>query len=115
MALGLSLLAIPILVCAADVTLAWDPNPEADLAGYKIYHSDTSGGPYDEIPVRILLLEDLTDPQNPEYTITGVEPGRHFWVLTAFDFFYNESGFSNEATDETPPATPTNCIIKSIQ
>ena len=28
---------------AADVTVAWDPNPEPDVAGYKIYYGNQSG------------------------------------------------------------------------
>ena len=30
---------------AYDVVIAWDPNSEADIAGYKIYGSEGSPGP----------------------------------------------------------------------
>ena len=29
---------------AADFTLGWDPNPEGNLAGYKIYYKEKSHG-----------------------------------------------------------------------
>jgi hypothetical protein len=48
---------------AYDVVLAWDPNAESDLAGYKIYSSEGSPGPpYDLIDT--YSLDDI-DPDNP--------------------------------------------------
>ena len=29
-------------LCAGDVTLQWDPNPETDLAGYRVYYGTGS-------------------------------------------------------------------------
>jgi hypothetical protein len=36
-------LLFPSLSFAAKVTLAWDPNREPSLAGYKLYHGFSSG------------------------------------------------------------------------
>jgi hypothetical protein len=65
---------------AAYFTLRWDPNPEEDLAGYKIHYKEESyGEPYDgqdadqgdsPIIVPLVLLED---PENPQSQITGCE------------------------------------------
>jgi len=109
---------------AASVTLRWDANTEADLAKYKLYQAETAGGPYIKAQVvgegnlvAIILLADLSDITNPEYTLTGVTDGRHYWVLTAADLSNNESGFSNEVTtiiDSTPPAPPGGLSIWEI-
>ena len=48
---------------AYDVVLAWDPNAESDLGGYKIYRSEGClGPPYDLIDTYSL---DVIDPDNP--------------------------------------------------
>lgn len=109
---------------AANVTFRWDANPETDLAKYKLYQAETAGGPYTKAQVvgegnlvAIMLLADLADPANPEYTLTDVADGQHYWVLTAADLTNNESGFSNEVTtiiDTTPPAPPSNLSIWEI-
>lgn len=94
------------LCFAADVTLRWDANTETDLAGYKLYYkTDTTGAPYDGTgadqgpsPVNI-PLGSLSDPNNPEFTITGVDAGHiYFLVITAYDTEENESGYSNEVS-----------------
>ena len=83
-----------------QVRLAWDPNTEEDLAGYSLYHSHNSGGPYEK-------SQDI--PAGTEEYVETVEEGIHFWVLTAFDTSRNESGYSNEVSvelDGTAPAAP---------
>ena len=91
---------------AADITLRWDENTETDLAGYKLYYkTDTPGSPYDGTgadqgpsPVDI-PIGSLSDPNNPEFTITGLDAGHiYFLVLTAYDTEENESGYSNEVS-----------------
>ena len=90
---------------AADFTLGWDPNPEGDLAGYKIYYKEKSyGEPYDgqdadqgDSPI-IVPLALLEDPDNPQYQITGLKDNKiYFFVLTAYDDAdpANESDYSN--------------------
>ena len=96
---------LPGLASAAEVTLAWDANREPNLAGYKIYYDTSSGFPYygteadqGTSPI-IVYVEDLDDPNNPEYTLTGLDDTEHyFFALTAFDDENPESGFSNEAS-----------------
>ena len=68
---------------AADFILKWDPHPEADLAGYKIYYKEKFyGEPYDgkgaaqgDSPI-IVPLALLQDPDNPQYQITGLEDNK---------------------------------------
>jgi len=104
------LIAFPVF--AADVSFEWDANTESDLAGYRLYQSDTSGlytyGTGNEV-------KDI--PAGTETcTVTGVPDGVWYWVLTAYDTHGNESGPSNEVSadiDETPPGPPVQfrCII----
>ena len=81
-----------ILILAASVLLAWDANPEPDLAGYKIHvgiESFTLGNP----PVQTLDVGNVT--QSP---IDGLSYGtQYFFVVTAY-CPTGESGYSNEVT-----------------
>ena len=74
---------------AAQVTLAWDHNKEADLAGYKIYYG-TSSGNYD-------VTWDVGNWTT--CTIAGLEEGKtYYFAATAYDIHDNESDFSNEVS-----------------
>ena len=100
----LVVLGVAQWVLAAEVQLAWDPNTEEDLAGYRLYHR-AEGEQYGTYTHEIAA---------PDSTVTLSYPdGRHYWRLTAFDQANNESGFSNEINayvsapaDVTPPAVP---------
>ena len=93
------------IASAAEVTLAWDANIEPDLAGYKIYYDTNSGAPYygtdadQGISPITVLIEDLGDPDYPEFTLTGLLDDQDYYIaLTAFNNEDAESGFSNEAS-----------------
>jgi uncharacterized membrane protein YgcG len=90
--LVLLLLAAPAL--SADVTLAWDPNSEADLEGYGVYFKlGASGPPYDLFGY--VTLQELNDPDNPAFALTGLEKGsNYYFAVTAYDTAGNESGYS---------------------
>lgn len=94
-----------------NVTFQWDKNTESDLAGYKIYSSATSGSGYTEI--KDVLVADC--PASPcQATVTGIVDGTWYFVVTAYDNYGNESGYSNEITDTfdtTPPEPPQNLSI----
>ena len=73
----------------ASVTLAWTPNTEPDLAGYKVYRA-TSSGSYG---AAIATLPANTT----SFVATGLQPGvTYFFVITAFDSSGNESARSPE-------------------
>ena len=90
---------------AAQATLAWDPNTESDLAGYRV-HYGTSSGSYTV----------HTDVHNvTTYTVTGLTAGQtYYFAATAYDTSGNESGYSNPVSYAVPgvngapttPATP---------
>ncbi|MGA1870092.1 MAG: PKD domain-containing protein [bacterium] len=89
---------------SSEVTLAWDKNSEPDLMAYKVYYkTGSSGAPYDGTGAYqgssgiTVLTEDLDDPNNPTYLLSGLNNiDTYFFAVTAVDEAYNESDFSNE-------------------
>ena len=114
------LLAIPFLFFlstaeAAYVDLAWSPNGEADLGGYRVYYGMASGEYIRSVNVGKAtsyrldnLLDDVT----------------YFIALTAYDRAGNESDFSEEVSavgvfeeTESPPGeyadTEGGCFVST--
>ena len=98
-----------LLVAAAhagsNVTLSWDPVTAPDLAGYRLYQSDTAGR-Y-QYGAEHCAAEIAAGTET--VTLQDVPDGAWYWVATAFDDKGNESGPSNEVTavlDATPPPAP---------
>jgi len=61
---------------SAQVTLAWDPNTEADLSGYKIYYGNYSGNYQWNIDVGTQTT----------CTISNLQTGRtYYFTATAYD------------------------------
>ena len=94
----LRLLWTTLMVCqiaglahAATVKLAWDPNTEADLAGYNVYRSQTSGSGYSRLNGSLVLTSSFNDA-------TVVSGQTYFYSVTAVNTLAVESGFSNEVT-----------------
>jgi len=94
---------------SADVTLAWDPNSEADLEGYGVYFKQgASDPPYDLFGY--VALQELNDPDNPVFAVTGLTKGSsYYFAVTAYDAAGNESGYSTpvcaEIGDQILPCT----------
>jgi len=106
--IALFVLAISSTTASAQtdsVTLAWAANTEPDLAGYYLYYKignpsepfDGTGASQGDSPIKIPLAQ-LSDPDNPEYTLTGLDDQAvYYFVLTAYDNESpeNESEYSN--------------------
>jgi fibronectin type 3 domain-containing protein len=70
--------------------LTWSANTESDLAGYKIYRAEASGG----YGAPIAILGNVTS-----YIATGLQVGKtYYFVITAYDSAGNESLPSNEVS-----------------
>jgi hypothetical protein len=87
--------ALGTIAHAYDVTLAWDPNDEPDLAGYIVFvNEDGTGSPYYQLDAVSL---DEIEPENPMFTATELKENiQYCFVLTAYNTDGYESGFSNE-------------------
>jgi hypothetical protein len=101
---GLLLLLIAILSLlvpaahAGQVTVAWDPNPEPEVAGYKIYYGTTAGN----------YTSSLDAGNATSILISGLQDGAtYFFSAVAYDASNNESGFSNEITYAVPAGAAT--------
>jgi len=93
-----SLLLIPLSVQnvqGASVTLAWDPNPEANLKGYKVYYGSTRGS-----------YSFMVDAGNrTSLTISGLAAGKtYYFAATAYGYAGEESEMSHELRYDTPIA-----------
>ncbi len=92
-----------LLVCAARaqaavVTVAWDANPEADLAGYIVSWGTQTG-----------IYTNSQDVGNvATYTVPDLQPGSTYYVAVQA---YNTNGlsgpYSTELTTTTPPGPVT--------
>jgi hypothetical protein len=83
------------LTFAADVMLGWDPNSEADLAGYGAYYFRLDDPSVVYNLFGYVSIEELNDSSNPTITITGLDLGAQYqFAVTAYDTVGNESSFS---------------------
>ncbi len=72
-----------------SVLLAWSPNRESDLQGYKIYYGTSSRNYTVSIDVGKIT----------SYTVNGLSLGRtYYFALKAVDTAGNQSGYSTEST-----------------
>jgi hypothetical protein len=80
---------------AYDITLAWDPNSEMNIAGYNLYvRVDNS-----ENKLFYELTLDDIDPANPQFMVMDLENEVAYdFVVTALDSDGRESDFSNEVS-----------------
>ncbi len=85
---------------SAEVTLAWDPNTEPDLAGYKIY-----------IGVQSRQYSWIQDAGNrTQATVENLDNNiKYFLSITAYNTQGIESGVSNEI-NYTPPSNFKNYL-----
>ena len=73
------------------VRLAWNPNTEHDLAGYKMYSGIESGN-YDNV---------IDIGNHASYTAKNLVKGQKYYLaITAYDTSGNESGYSKEVVAE---------------
>ncbi len=78
---------------AAEITLAWDQNPESDIAGYKVYYGFESGAYSNVIDIGSYT----------SCTISGLEEGETYFIAaTAYDTSGDESAYSGEITYTVP-------------
>jgi MYXO-CTERM domain-containing protein len=114
----LGCVVFPTVTSAATVELAWDPNSETDLGGYKIYYGTEAQPPYKGTfakegasPITI-PLSSLKDKQNPTFTLTGIPACQRVnFAVTAYNAG-GESDFSNLVSQVIVPK-PTEVKVSS--
>ena len=82
------------------VALGWDENTEADLFGYNVYRSIAPGGPYSKINSVVITTNSYNDD-----AVTNEMT--YYYVVTAIDLSFHESGHSNEIEVVTNYTGPT--------
>ena len=97
------ILLIVVFLCwgvpayALDITLQWDANSEADLAGYKIYYKTETSGPSYDGTGAFEGNSPIDVGNTTEITLHGLdEDVTYFFAVTAYNTDLLESGFSNE-------------------
>ena len=79
------------------VTLAWERNPEPEVAGYKIYWGEVS-----RQYTQVLDVEDT-----PSALLTNLEAGKTYhFAVTAYNGALHESPFSQEIVVSIAPTNP---------
>jgi len=78
------------------ITIAWDPNKEPELAGYRIYYG-TASGSYKR------CVDIGNPPKSPsgliEYTLSGLDKGKKYYIaVIAYEKNKDTSGFSSEVS-----------------
>lgn len=81
------------------VSLRWEPVPEPDVAGYRIYREGTDG------------FELVGTIDQPEWTASGAPPGTVRYRVTAFD----RSGLESEPAEVTVHTEPAREIPSALR
>lgn len=108
----LVLLLMSSLASAAEVRVTWTANTEADLAGYRIYAADSSGGQvYGADKALVTAAKTATEAR------ATIPEKKMFFTMTAFDAAGNESKPSIEimVNGDGPPVPPVIIRIELIQ
>ena len=86
----------------AQIKLAWDPNTEPDVAGYKVYYGTASRTYGSAIDVGNVTT----------YTFPGLTQGVTYYIaLTAYDSANHESGYSNEVSGKITETISTPNVL----
>ena len=92
-------------VYSLDVTLAWDPNSDEDLAGYRIFYRK-DGQSYD-------FEEPTWEGGQTTCTIYNLDDNTtYYFIVRAFDIWGSENGDSNEARYEPSKNDPPSGTIE---
>lgn len=76
------------------ISLEWNSNREADLAGYKICYGTSTRNYTDSVIVR---LPQKSQGETIRYKLKGLEKNRKYYIaVTAFSHTGRESAYSNE-------------------
>ena len=116
----LGLLATPCFAGSKTLKFAWQqelPTPINDMAGWKLYKSTTSGGPW-TLQETIPYTAPATDyTGQTTITVPDGQVTTIYFTMTAFDLSGNESGRSAEVSarlDFQTPTAPTSLSVTVV-
>ena len=90
---------------AAQIRLAWDPNTDADLAGYMVYYG-TASGTYDP-PIDV--------GNATTYTVPGLTQGvTYYFAVTAYNSSDHESDYSSEVVGMVTSSPPESVSVPTV-
>jgi hypothetical protein len=99
----LALLATATVLHAATVTATWNPNPESDIAGYRLLYGTQSGN-----------YTTTLDVGNTTTSVVTVTAGQtYFFVIQAYDTSGLTSPNSAEVSITVPAAPSLTCLTPS--
>ena len=104
----LLLLIVVEIARAASVTLAWDPNTEPDIAGYRLYYGTPAGN----------FTTVVNTGNTTNTTVEGLQPGATYaFYVTCYNTSGLESEPSNVVTYTVPeqrprPPKPAGVVVK---
>ncbi|MFA5516454.1 MAG: fibronectin type III domain-containing protein [Desulfuromonadales bacterium] len=89
---------------AKDITLAWDPNEEPDVVGYRVYYKiDSSSLPFDGAGASE-GVSPVDAGDNLSLTLTGLREDQIiYFAVTAYNSAGEESSFSNVVASDWIP------------
>jgi hypothetical protein len=95
LAFGLFYLLFPASALVGEVTLAWDPASDPNVAGYRLYYGYAQGSYEGDVDVGV----------ETAYTLTNLEEGKaYYFVLVAYDINGEEGELSQEVVHNGPAA-----------
>jgi len=102
-----ALFFVPGVSLAASVTLGWDPNTDADCAGYQIYYGEASG--------EYWFQQDVGN--QTRHTVNDLEEGKtYYFAVTAYNLENLESDYSKELAYTVPVESPPDVeILNPVQ
>jgi len=74
-----------------QITLAWSPSNDSDIAGYKVYRR-TAGRTYKK------PIGTVENVPNPELSLNVSYGKKYYFVVTSYDIYRNESSPSDEVS-----------------
>jgi hypothetical protein len=90
---GLFLPCLAATAHSASVTVAWDPNPEPTVAGYRLHYGTSSRYYTNSVDVAASTRATISS------LVAGVT---YYMAVTAYDTSGNQSGYSNEIVYTVP-------------
>ncbi len=96
-AIVVGVLGLRFAVTGSQVTLAWDPSPSANIAGYRLYQGNSSR------TYNAMLDVGNTNAATSAGLLAGTT---YFFAVTAYDTLGLESTFSDEVSYTVPTNSP---------